>query len=88
MSHDINELKGFNFNKARGIPSAVQIAATISAYAKLSINEFKNIPNNSCIYSDTDSVVLVNKLDDNSNKVGAPPPWKKYWTIKIRKCNY
>ena len=56
MNNDINELKGFN--KVRGIPSAVQIAVTISAYAKISINEYKNIKNNTCIYSDTDSVIL------------------------------
>ena len=44
--------------------SSIQIAAAISAYARMSINKFKNLPNNPCIYSDTDSVVLKYKLDD------------------------
>jgi len=63
-------MKGFNKN--RGIPSAVQISAFISAYAKIFINEFKNIENNECIYSDTDSVVLTHKLQDHfvSNEIG------------------
>ena len=44
--------------------SSIQIAAAISAYARMSINKFKNLPNNPCIYSDTDCVVLKYKLDD------------------------
>jgi|ERR1700683_236735 len=59
----LNKLK--EFNKTRGVPSAVQIAATISAYAKMSINKFKNLENIQCIYSDTDSVVLDKKLSDD-----------------------
>ena len=50
--------------RSRGVPSAVQISAAISAYARISINKFKNIPGNPCVYSDTDSVVLTNKLPD------------------------
>jgi len=42
-------MKGFN--KIEVFPSAVQISAFISAYAKIFINEFKNIENNECIYS-------------------------------------
>lgn len=62
-----------NWNKVRGTPSAVQISATIAAFAKLSINKFKNLNNNPCIYSDTDSVVLekelpLNSLLNNKNK--------------------
>ena len=45
-------------SRTRGVPSAVQISAAISAYARISINKFKNIPGNPCIMSDTDSVVL------------------------------
>jgi len=56
-------MKGYNKN--RGVPSAVQIAASISAYAKIFINEFKNMENNMCIYSDTDSAVLTHKLPDH-----------------------
>jgi len=45
-------------SRTRGVPSAVQISAAISAYARISINKYKNIPGNPCIMSDTDSVVL------------------------------
>jgi hypothetical protein len=56
-------MKNFKgFNKGRGVPSAVQIAAFISAYAKISINEFKIVERNNCIYTDTDSVVLEKEL--------------------------
>jgi hypothetical protein len=63
-------MKGFNKN--RGVPSAVQIAASISAYAKIFINEFKNMKDNECIYSDTDSAVLTHKLPDHfvGNEIG------------------
>jgi hypothetical protein len=50
--------------KVVGVPSSVAIAAVISAYARISINKFKNDKNNICIYSDTDSVVLQKKLED------------------------
>jgi hypothetical protein len=65
----INSSKSSNFSnrgfgKKRGIPSAVHIAAAISSYSRILINEFKNIPDNPCIMSDTDSVVLPYKLDD------------------------
>jgi hypothetical protein len=43
----------------------VHIAAAISAYARMSINKYKNIKENNCIMSDTDSVVLSKKLNDN-----------------------
>ena len=49
-------------SRKRGVPSAVHISAAISAYARISINKFKNIPGNPCIMSDTDSVVLSKKL--------------------------
>jgi len=62
----IDKFKGFN--KSRGVPSAVQIAAFVSSYAKISINEFKNIKGNNCIYSDTDSVVLEKEI--NSEFIG------------------
>ena len=53
-----------SLSRKRGVPSAVQISAAISAYARMSINKFKNIPGNPCVYSDTDSVVLPYKLPD------------------------
>ena len=52
-------------SRNRGVPSAVQISAAISAYARMSINKFKNIPGNPCVMSDTDSVVLTKALPSN-----------------------
>ena len=51
--------------RSRGVPSAVQISAAISAYARIAINNYKNIPGNPCVYSDTDSVVLTKTLPEN-----------------------
>jgi len=53
-----DKLRKSGFNKPRSVPSAVHIAAAISSYARILINEFKNIPGNPHIMSDTDSVVL------------------------------
>ena len=50
--------------ESKGVLSSVGIAAAISAYARISINRFKNDKNNICIYSDTDSVVLQKNLED------------------------
>jgi len=61
-----NPLTVKSLTKTRGVPSAVQISAAIAAYARISINKFKNIPGNPCIMSDTDSVVLSKKLPDIS----------------------
>ena len=44
------------------MPSAVHIAAAIASYARIIINEYKNITDNPCIMSDTDSVVLPKPL--------------------------
>jgi len=55
-------LRKTGLNKTVTVPSAVHIAAAISSYARLIINEYKNIPGNSCIMSDTDSVVLSKPL--------------------------
>ena len=61
---NINYLEGLS--RTRGVPSAVHISAAISAYARMSINNFKNIPGNPCVYSDTDSVVLTKPLQFNT----------------------
>lgn len=45
--------------------ASVPLAAAISSYARISIFEFKIIPGNSWYYSDTDSIVLSNELDDD-----------------------
>jgi len=57
-------LSDTGLGKKRGVPSAVHIASAIAAYSRISINEFKNIPGNPCIMSDTDSVVLPKKLNE------------------------
>jgi len=58
----MNENPLATVSRKRGVPSAVQISAAISAYARIAINKYKNIPGNPCIMSDTDSVVLPKKL--------------------------
>jgi hypothetical protein len=60
-----SELRKLSINKKRAVPSAVHIAAAISSYARILINEYKNIPGNPCIMSDTDSVVLTKPLPDH-----------------------
>ena len=52
-------------SRKRGVVSAVHISSAIASYARMSINEFKNMPGNPCIMSDTDSVVLPKKLDES-----------------------
>jgi len=42
------ELKELGLFKKRGAPSAVHIASAIAAYARMSINDYKNIPGNPC----------------------------------------
>jgi len=59
------ELRNSKLNKPKYISSAVHIAAAISSYARIIINEYKNIPGNTCIMSDTDSVVLTKPLPNN-----------------------
>ena len=54
-----------NFQKERGVASAVQISCAIAAYARMSINPFKNIISNRLNYSDTDSLILEKKLSYN-----------------------
>jgi hypothetical protein len=51
-------LKESGLNKSRTVPSAVHTAAAITAYARMIINDYKNIPGNPCIMSDTESAVL------------------------------
>jgi hypothetical protein len=56
--------KSKQFFNQKGVPSSVHIASAIAAYARISINKFKNIPGNTCYYSDTDSVILEKRLDN------------------------
>jgi hypothetical protein len=56
------DLKKSGLNRFVPNPAAVQIAAAISSYARMLINEYKNIPGNPCLMSDTDSAVLPKPL--------------------------
>ena len=47
----------------RGVKSSVGIAAAISAYARININKFKNLPNNPYLGGDTDSAIFKYPLD-------------------------
>jgi len=58
-------LRKSGLNKKINVPSAVHIAAAIASYARININEYKNIPGNPCIMSDTDSAVLPYPLANN-----------------------
>jgi hypothetical protein len=65
----VNKNKNGNFkmneiglSRRKGVISAVQIASAVASYARMSINEYKNIPGNPCIKSDTDSAILSQKL--------------------------
>jgi hypothetical protein len=66
INDNLNSLEevGNLFAKNRGVPSAVQISAMIASYARVSINEFKNIPDNLAIASNTDSIILRKTLPD------------------------
>lgn len=54
--------------KMRGLVSSVSIAAAVTGYARIALSQYINLEGNECVYTDTDSVVLSNKLP--SNKVG------------------
>ena len=60
-----NEINTKFLSKDRGVVSAVQISSRISALARVSINKYKNIKGNKLYYSDTDSLILENKLTPN-----------------------
>ena len=60
-----DQLKKSGINKTQNIFSAIHIAAAITSYAKMIINDYKNIPGNPCVMSDTDSAVLPYPLPNN-----------------------
>jgi hypothetical protein len=61
---DRNEIPNNLLNaKNNGVVSSVPTAAATAAYARMALNKFTNIPDNPCIYTDTDSVVLPKPLD-------------------------
>lgn len=45
--------------------SAVQVAAAITAHARVVISSFKDLPGNPVLFSHTDSVVLEHELKDS-----------------------
>jgi len=66
------EIEMEGFKRYRGVQTAIQISSAISAYARMSINIYKNLEDNLLIYSDTDSLILKKKLPDHlmGNKIG------------------
>jgi len=65
ITYNKEQLRDLNLIKKAYVPSAVHIAAAITSYARMIINEYKNIPGNPCIMSDTDSAVLTKPLSDH-----------------------
>ena len=65
VTYTKEQLRKSGINKSMSVPSAVHIAAAISSYARMIINEYKNIPGNPCIMSDTDSAVLPKPLSSH-----------------------
>ncbi len=51
------------YNLSVDTETAVQIASAITSYARIYIYPFKNLKNNACYYSDTDSLFLEKELD-------------------------
>jgi hypothetical protein len=66
------EHEDYKEQNEKSVPSCVHIASAIAAYARMSINYFKNIPGNPCIMSDTDSIVLPYPLPNHliGNELG------------------
>jgi hypothetical protein len=60
-----NSLSDLGLAKRKGVQSAVQIAAAITAWGRVSINKFKNDPNNKAIMSATDSLVCEKELPES-----------------------
>ena len=49
--------------KRSGVRSSVVLAAAITAYGRININAYKNLPDNSYLGGDTDSAIFKNPLD-------------------------
>jgi len=43
---------------------SIPIASAVTSYARIYMYKFKTLNNNTCYYTDTDSVALENKLDE------------------------
>jgi len=58
-----DENNGFHCkNPWKGISSSVQFSAAITAYARMHLNKYKNIPGNEYLGGDTDSIILTHPL--------------------------
>lgn len=44
---------------------SVGVASAITAYSRIIMTHFKNLPDNKLYYTDTDSAVMENPLDDS-----------------------
>lgn len=52
------------FANSINIETAVQIASAVTSYARIYMYDFKNIKDNKCYYTDTDSIFLEKELDN------------------------
>lgn len=52
------------FKNTINTEAAVQIASAVTSYARIFMYDFKNIKNNECYYTDTDSIFVKEKLDE------------------------
>ena len=53
-----------NYKNSINTETAVQIASVVTAEARIYMYDFKNIKNNKCYYTDTDSIFLQHKLEE------------------------
>lgn len=71
---DTDKDKTLNFDRSRGVPSSVAIAAAITGYAQIMLMEIKADPDNRLLYSETDSALVEKPLQDSmvsSTNLGA-----------------
>nr|UHB41847.1 DNA polymerase [Butyriboletus roseoflavus] len=61
--HDIDENK--LMNDYTNFVISVGVASAITAYSRIQMSHFKNLPNNKMYYTDTDSAVMEKPLDDS-----------------------
>lgn len=59
------EFKIYRILQKRGTPSCIAISAAVSAYGRMQLNEYRQIPNNPIIYTAVDSAYFEKPLPDN-----------------------
>lgn len=52
----------FQQNSTEATSTSLPVAAATTAYARIEMSKFKNLPGNPLLYSDTDSVILERPL--------------------------